>query len=218
MSRQSSFITRLVHNHWMTGPRSGYPTKRCKTLLPGKGVMNNSPVLSGLGFMMVCVAVLLSLAASIGDAAEENVRTIFGYIEYARIGLPQLEIKAKLDSGAETSSLDAHSITVYKEDGRRRVRFTVTNRSNGEEISFDEPLARHVRIKQHGGGIQRRPVVSMDICLGEDSRTVMVNLTDRSNFIYQLLLGRSALEGIALIDPALTFTKRPSCVAGIGDE
>ncbi len=180
--------------------------------------MNNSPVLSGVGLMMVCVAALLSLAASIGDAAEENVRTIFGYIEYARIGLPQLEIKAKLDSGAETSSLDAHSITVYKEDGRRRVRFTVTNRSNGEEISFDEPLARHVRIKQHGGGIQRRPVVSMDICLGEGSRTVMVNLTDRSNFIYQLLLGRSALEGIALIDPALTFTKRPSCVAGIGDE
>jgi hypothetical protein len=171
-----------------------------------------------IGNRILSVAGLLVLTAPIGVVAVESERTIFGYVEYARVGLPQFEIKAKLDSGAETSSLDAHSVEVYREDGKRRVRFTVTNRSNGEEISFDEPLARYVRIKRHGGGTQRRPVVRMDICLGDESRTVMVNLTDRSNFIYQLLLGRSALEGRVLIDPALTFTKKPNCTAGTGDE
>ena len=180
--------------------------------------MIGNRTLSIVGSMAGCVMGLLSLTTSFCIAAEENTRTIFGYVEYVRVGPSRLELKAKLDSGAETSSVDAHSIDVYKENGKRRVRFAVTSRSSGEEIWFDEPLVRNVRIKQHGGGIQRRPVVRMDICLGGESRNVMVNLTDRSNFIYQLLLGRSALEGFALIDPALTFTQGPNCVAETGNE
>lgn len=55
----------------------------------------------------------------------------------------------------------------------------------------------------------KRPVVLLNIKLGDKVRTIKVNLTNRKRFLYPLLLGRDAIIDFnGAIDPALTFTTK----------
>jgi len=71
-----------------------------------------------------------------------------------------------------------------------------------------------VRIKRHDGDSQLRSVISLTVCLGTHQREVEFSLIDRSEFDYPVLLGRSALAGIAIIDPDEVNLSEPDC----GDE
>jgi hypothetical protein len=140
-------------------------------------------------------------------------KTILGWVEWVEVGRHEISLKAKLDTGAETSSLDAQDIRRLRRrsTGERFVEFSVFDPESGETIRLKKPLVRLVRIKQHDGSHQVRPVVALDICLAARASTVEVSLIDRSVFIYPLLLGRSALEGHVVVDPELTFTNDPRC-------
>lgn len=134
-------------------------------------------------------------------------------MEFAQLHLDgqPLRLKAKLDTGAKSSSLDATDITPFERDGRHWVRFRPSRSGLDEAPLVEQPVARYVRIKRHSGPYDRRPVIRLPLCLGDELRTVEVNLTDRGNFIYPLLLGRKALAGLAVVDPARTFLRAPSC-------
>ena len=136
---------------------------------------------------------------------------IFGWVERVELLDGDLSVKAKLDTGAKNSSLDATHIERFRRNGKRWVRFVVTDPDSGDDLVLEKPLVRNVRIVRHAGEYQRRPVVKMPICFGERWREVEVNLIDRSNFIYPMLLGRTALEGYALIDSGQTFLFSPQC-------
>jgi hypothetical protein len=161
-------------------------------------------------------AVLLAVAAVAalcpGDAtARERSKTIFGYVERVIISDQGFTLKAKLDSGAETTSLDARNIQRFRRGGERYVRFEVPDPETGQMVTLERPLARTVRIRQHNGPPIQRPVVKMWLCIGHLMQRVEVNLTPRTDFIYPLLIGRSAMRGAIIIDPELTFTSRPRC-------
>lgn len=156
---------------------------------------------------------LLTLILSIPAMADSERRDldIFGWVEWAELMEGKIRMKAKLDTGAANSSLDATNIERYREDGKRWVRFTVTDPESEEKLIIERRLVRNVRIVRHGDEYQRRPVVKMDVCLGDRLQEVEVNLIDRSNFIYPLLLGRSALEQVALVDSGDSFLFGPTC-------
>lgn len=160
---------------------------------------------------MLWAAALLWLSAvpAHGAAAKD----IFGYVEWVEVGRHEIELKAKLDTGAATSSLDAQDIRrlIRRSTGERFVEFTLHDVDSGETIRLKRPLVRLVRIKQHDGSHQVRPVVAVDLCLGDHRDSVEVSLIDRSEFLYPMLLGRSALEGRVVVDPELTFTRPPAC-------
>lgn len=137
--------------------------------------------------------------------------TRFGWIEPVLILNDQIELKAKLDSGAKTSSLDATNIEYFEWNGKTWIRFTITDPVLDVPFTLERPRVRDVLIKRHNTETQRRPVVLMEICIGNYVREVEVNLIDRSRFLYRLLLGRSALEGIAVIDPQSTLLSQPKC-------
>ena len=145
------------------------------------------------------------------QAATSTEFEVFGWVEWVKLLDGELRLKAKLDTGAANSSLDATDITRFRRDGQRWVRFTVTDPDSGEHLELEKPLVRNVRIIRHDGNHQRRPVIKMPICLGEKVQEVEVNLIDRSNFIYPMLLGRSALKNFALIDSGQTFQQAPNC-------
>lgn len=153
----------------------------------------------------------LLLAPAPADAAK--TKDIFGWVEWVEVGRHEITLKAKLDTGAATSSLDAQDIRrlVRRSTGERSVEFTVHDPESGESIRLKKPLVRLVRIKQHDGSHQVRPVVAIDICVGDHFDTVEVSLIDRSEFLYPMLLGRSALEGRVVVDPEVTFTRDPEC-------
>lgn len=154
------------------------------------------------------VSVIATASAGDGDA---RAMEIFGWVERVELMDGKFSMKAKLDTGALNSSLHALDIERFRRDGKRYVRFTVIDPETGEPKELEKRLIRNVRIVRHNGDYQRRPVVEMEICLGPYQRVAEVNLVDRSELIYPLLLGRTALEGIALVDPANTFENYPAC-------
>lgn len=153
----------------------------------------------------------LLCAAVVGISGAANAQEVFGYIEPVALPGAGISVLAKLDTGADTSSLDATDIRRVRRGERRLVKFLIRDPESGEETTLERDYVRTTRIRRHYGEIQRRHVVMMAVCLGRVSRTVEINLVDRSNFSYPMLLGRNALAGVALVDPAMTETSQPQC-------
>jgi len=163
--------------------------------------------------LMSTLCVFLCAQASIAVAETADLK-IFGWVENVFLPGPGLEIEAKLDTGAETSSLDARIIKKFRKGGKRWVRFALLDRDSGKEYILVQERVRTIGVVQHDGSRQTRPVVVMEICIGGQKLKTEVSLIDRSEFDYPLLLGRSALASFALVDPGSTFLGERACVSG----
>jgi hypothetical protein len=157
----------------------------------------------------VALATLLTALPVIATAS--TYQQIFGWIEWVSFPDVGLRLKTKLDTGAETSSLHATNIVRFKREGERMVRFDLENPESDERFTMELGLERSVRIREHDGSYQRRPVVAMWICLGSLRKKIEVNLVDRTEFHYPFLLGRSAMKGTVIVDPGETFTAEGRC-------
>lgn len=136
-------------------------------------------------------------------------RTI-GWIEHVGIQSQNLIMKAKIDTGADNSSVHAENIQVVKKDGIHTVKFTLRNKQ-GDSMSMEKPLVRYALIKRKGAEPLRRPVVEMDLCVGNSTKTVPVNLANRENFAYRMLVGRSYLKNGYVVDANSKYTTEPAC-------
>lgn len=157
--------------------------------------------------------ILLSLSplASADKDHEMPGKVIAGWVEkIVLLDNGDEPIKAKLDSGAKTSSLHAKDIEKFQRDGDNWVRFTFVDK-DGSKAEFERPEVRGVKIKDLGGGFDRRPVVEMDICFDGRVRTAQFTLADREGFVYRILLGRRFLGGVAVIDPDATYLTKERC-------
>ena len=159
-------------------------------------------------------AAISALVLALAGSAAASEPDVFGWAEPVVLEEAGYRLEAKLDTGADTSSLDAIDIRRFRRKGKSWVRFTVEDHDEGETVRLERPLLRRVRIKRHDGESQRRSVVSLTVCLGGHRRKVEFSLIDRSQFDYPVLLGRSALAGIAIVDPQVINLSEPDC----GDE
>lgn len=138
-------------------------------------------------------------------------RLVVGLIERVAV-LPQnFMLHGKIDTGARTSSINAQNVEHFSRDGGRFVRFSVTNRE-GETITFERQVVRWVRIKEIGYISQRRPVITLGLCVGNVFRDTEVSLADRTGFNFQILVGRKFLNQRVIVDPAREYAVEPSCV------
>ena len=145
-----------------------------------------------------------------GAARSQTYIHIYGYLERAMLVEATLEMEAKLDTGADHSSLNATDIEFFNRQGKRWVRFQVEG-IDGRDATFEREVIRTAVIRQRTGVNAQRPVVYLRICVGQHSETVEVNLTDRSELSYPLLLGRSFLERGFLVNSAAEFTTPLNC-------
>jgi len=163
--------------------------------------------------LAVVLSMLMPLYPLIATAAITVNRNleIVGWVERARLLDPDVHLKAKLDTGADTSSLDVQILKKFRKDEKRWVRFRLIDRETGEEHIIVRERIRTVSIVMHDGERQTRPVVRMKICIAGRILNTDVSLIDRSEFTFPLLLGRSALESFALVDPGNTYLSSPDC-------
>lgn len=166
---------------------------------------------------LVSLSLLLSVLTDRTAAGARDLE-ILGWVENARLVDPAMALKAKLDTGAETSSLDAEVIKKFRKEGKRWVRFQLTDRESGASYIVVRERVRTIGIVQHDGSTQRRPVVEMDVCIASRLIRTEVSLIDRSEFNYPLLLGRNALQTFALVDPGDTFLSEPECESETSDK
>ena len=104
------------------------------------------------------------------------------------------------------------SYRVFAQGGRDMVEFSV-RRADGTAETLVRPLARISFVKERGRESSSRPVILMTICVGNLVRQTEVNLQNRENFNYTLLIGRRYLAGAYAVDPARRNILRTDCPA-----
>ncbi|KGK43145.1 hypothetical protein LH51_02330 [Nitrincola sp. A-D6] len=128
-------------------------------------------------------------------------KQLIGEAERVHISPLDLVFNARIDTGATTSSLDARNIQRFERDGRRWVRFDTRDPETGEDISFERPVVRRVRISQSiSDDYERRPVVELHFTLGSISHTAEFTLSDRDHLDFPLLIGRNVLRDQMVVD------------------
>ena len=128
-----------------------------------------------------------------------------GEVEYLVLGDDLVRLKARIDTGASTTSLGVQSMETYERDGSRWVRFTLLDPVRETEVTLERPVERTVRIKREDGGTEKRPVVQLEITMGDTRRTREVTLNNRDQFEYPALVGRNFLDGFAVVDVSKKF-------------
>lgn len=144
-----------------------------------------------------------------GVGAMED-KAVVGRVEQVKITPGNIVLKAKVDTGADNSSIHVKDFTLFDRGGEQWARFEVTDQ-DGNTVSLERPVVRMAKIKRHKGTAQERPVVMLRICLGKHRRSVEVNLVDRSRFSCPMLIGRSFLQPKFVVDPAEKFIAPPVC-------
>lgn len=134
----------------------------------------------------------------------QSSKSIIGMIEPVRIIPGNIVLTARIDTGANTSSLHAEGLQIINKDGVEWAHFSLYGQP------MDAKIIKFVRIKQHGAASERRPVIQLRVNLGNVSEIVRVTLTDRSNFKYKMLIGRNLLYDRFLVDVSLKNTSEPS--------
>jgi hypothetical protein len=128
------------------------------------------------------------------------------------VALPDLgvpAIKAKVDTGARSSSLHAFDIEEFQRGSTTYVRFEVhpLQRSGRAAVTAEAPLVEHRVVRNPGGGGREelRPVVITDIELGGARWPIELTLTRRDAMGFRMLLGRQAVRRRFVVDPARSF-------------
>jgi hypothetical protein len=127
-----------------------------------------------------------------------------------RLALPQLGIpslKAKLDTGARSSSLHVDTLETFERDGHTWLRFAVGIGRRFPCQVHCEALAHDRRVVvDTGGGRSERWFIRTQVTLAGECFEVDMNLTDRRHMLFPMLLGRTALFGRFTVNPALSYT------------
>jgi hypothetical protein len=136
----------------------------------------------------------------------ESAKITLGVVENVILGPWGVSFPARIDTGADLSSLDARDIVV-----RNNVAdFKLGKRYGGLQLQLPVVEWRHI---QTAMGTEKRPVVEISICLGSKLFRTPATLKDRSEMIYPFLVGRSALSGNFLVDPSRSKAAQPTCPA-----
>ena len=161
-------------------------------------------------FIMACVYF-------IGFKSSGNVmaysKPVIGAIEHVVIEPYGVQIDARIDTGASTTSLDARNVKVSKK--KDTVTFNLSPKFGGAEVTVPIVAWRYVRTS---GARERRPIVEMELCIDAKRLRVWVNLADRSEMQYPLLLGRNVITGNFVVDPSRSFLTNPKKDCGDKDK
>lgn len=121
------------------------------------------------------------------------------------LGIPM--IKAKVDSGARTSCLHAFSIRPYTDKGVKRVRFKIHPLQRRSDIvrECDTPIIDRRYVTDSGGHHELRYVIESTLSFMGERWPVEITLKDRETMLFRMLLGRTAMRGRFIVDPAVSF-------------
>jgi hypothetical protein len=129
-----------------------------------------------------------------------------------RLALPQFGIptlKAKLDTGARSSSLHVDELEAFTRDGDTWLRFVVglgRSSKHKHHVHCEAPACDRRVVVDTGGRRSERWFIRTEVMLAGERFEVDMNLTDRGHMLFPMLLGRTALMGRFAVNPALSYT------------
>lgn len=128
-------------------------------------------------------------------------KILIGRIEW--VSLPELKIKhkARIDTGAKTTSMHAENIEEVEQRGELFVKFQTVD-EDGKKVEVVRKVDMTQKVSNTSGFVSKRYVVKEKVKLGNIEREVLVNLNDRSKMDYKFLVGRNLLLGRFIVDVA----------------
>ncbi|MCG7199677.1 ATP-dependent zinc protease [Marinobacter pelagius] len=169
---------------------------------------------------------ILSLTATsaMAEEKEDRVPETLGFVEWVVMKDTRLRLKARLDTGAKTSSLHAVNVEEFNRNDERWVSFEIPLGDHEDQpvegefkhddvvIVLERPVRRTVLIKRKGAPSQRRYVVDLEFCIAGTIHTTQFSLTDRGKFSYPVLLGRRFMrDDNILVDSSDSFLASKDC-------
>ncbi len=134
--------------------------------------------------------------------------TLAGWREWVQlpdIGIPW--IKAKLDTGARTSTIHAYQVKPFEKDGADWVRFRVRpwQESSEDEVVVECPVHDVRSVRSSSGHVQERYVVKLRLELLARRVSAEVTLSNRDQMGFRMLIGRQALRRRFVVDASSSF-------------
>lgn len=140
--------------------------------------------------------------------AKSRERAVIGWREW--LAIPELgidRIKAKIDTGARSSSLHAYDIRRFRRKGVSMVRFRVhpLQRDFRTTVEAEAEVVGQRKVKSSSGQESLRWVVLTPVELGAQSWPIEITLTRRDAMGFRMLLGRQAIRGHYVVDPGRSY-------------
>lgn len=150
--------------------------------------------------LLLLLGLILSFSTtSYAQLLKEKV--LIGRVEW--VSLPDFKIKqkARIDTGAKTTSMHAINIEEVEQRGELFVKFQTFDSEN-KVVELVRKVDTTQRVSNTAGFVSRRYVIKEKIKMGNIEREVLINLNDRSKMEYKFLIGRNVLLGRFIVDVA----------------
>jgi len=148
-------------------------------------------------FLLLCFG--LSSPISYAQLLKEKV--LIGRVEWVELPDVKIKHKARIDTGAKTTSMHAVNIEEVEQRGELFVKFQTFD-SEGKVVDVVRKVDTTQRVSNTAGFVSRRYVIKEKIKIGNIEREVLINLNDRSKMDYKFLVGRNLLLGRFIVDVA----------------
>ena len=141
-------------------------------------------------------------------------KSIIGWREW--VSLPSLGvkmIKAKVDTGARSSSLHSFDDKFFKRNGKEYVKFKIypNQRDSKNVVETTARVIEYRNIKSSNGQVSKRPVILTKIELLDQVWETEVTLSNRDEMGFRMLLGRETFRGKMLVDANKSYySKKPA--------
>lgn len=141
-------------------------------------------------------------------ATQQRQLLTLGWREW--VALPELglhRIKAKVDTGARTSAIHAFALRTYEQDGQERVEFRMhpNQKDNETVVVCDAAVVDKRVVSDSGGHKEDRLVIETTLVIGAHSWPIEATLTARDDMLFRMLLGRTAINKRAVVNPARSY-------------
>lgn len=145
---------------------------------------------------------------SVDDPARTSDKQllIIGGAEWVKLDPPNLKVRARIDTGADVSSLAASNIIPFEREGKRWVRFSFKADDKAEAVVLERPVIPKNKNKHNG--TDNGPIVAMHLQLADIEEEINVLLRNGAGTEFPLLVGRNFLTDNAVVDVSKTFTIR----------
>ncbi len=124
------------------------------------------------------------------------------------LALPDLglvAIRAKVDTGARSSALHVEYSETETEDGVEWVRFGIRPSRRARMRDCRAPVVDRREVTDSGGKRSLRIFIRTGVQIGGQRYPIELNLTQRREMLFPMLLGRTAVAGRWVVDPAGSF-------------
>lgn len=141
-------------------------------------------------------------AAIKSDATKFGNKVVLGQTEWVYVSAVKRNFKARVDTGATTASISATNIERFERDGEKWVRFNLESDKNTVPKIIEARIVRFVSIIQANDPEEKdsRLVVSLHVRIGGVVGETEFTLTDRTHMEYAVLIGRTFLQDVAVVD------------------